>query len=389
MNSVKFIRENGNVPKTLASEDHISGYIAYVASLPSGFSDTDRIKAISTINKAEEYGITADAEAWDIRVLHYQLSEIFRLNAGISLYVGLFAKPSGTYSFAEIATMQNYAGGKLRQVGIWLGNVELTAAILTSIKGVATTLESRDVPLSVFVAPKVTSATELPTNLAGQNQCRVSVVIGQDGAGTAAELYTSSDNTGKASVSGLGVVLGLVSLAAVHESIAWVKNFPTGISLPAFGDGVLLRTLDSAVIESLDTARYIFFTTYAGLSGSYVNDSHTMDSAISDYAMIESVRTMDKAVRGIRTYVLPELGGSLYIDADTGKLQTYTVEHLKTVANKALEDMEKAGELSGFSVDIDPAQNVLSTSTVEFVIKQVDVGVMRHVNIKIGKAESV
>lgn len=389
MNSVKFIRENGNVPKTLASEDHISGYIAYVASLPSGFSDTDRIKAISTINKAEEYGITADAEAWDIRVLHYQLSEIFRLNAGISLYVGLFANPSGTYSFAEIATMQNYAGGKLRQVGIWLGNVELTAAILTSIKGVATTLESRDVPLSVFVAPKVTSATELPTNLAGQNQCRVSVVIGQDGAGTAAELYTSSDNTGKASVSGLGVVLGLVSLAAVHESIAWVKNFPTGISLPAFGDGVLLRTLDSAVIESLDTARYIFFTTYAGLSGSYVNDSHTMDSAISDYAMIESVRTMDKAVRGIRTYVLPELGGSLYIDADTGKLQTYTVEHLKTVANKALEDMEKAGELSGFSVDIDPAQNVLSTSTVEFVIKQVDVGVMRHVNIKIGKAESV
>lgn len=389
MNSVKFIRENGNVPKTLASEDHISGYIAYVASLPSGFSDTDRIKAISTINKAEEYGITADAEAWDIRVLHYQLSEIFRLNAGISLYVGLFAKPSDTYSFAEIATMQNYAGGKLRQVGIWLGNVELTAAILTSIKGVATTLESRDVPLSVFLAPKVTSATALPTNLAGQNQCRVSVVIGQDGAGTAAELYTSSDNTGKASVSGLGVVLGLVSLAAVHESIAWVKNFPTGISLPAFGDGVLLRTLDSAVIESLDTARYIFFTTYAGLSGSYVNDSHTMDSAISDYAMIESVRTMDKAVRGIRAYVLPELGGSLYIDADTGKLQTYTVEHLKTVANKALEDMEKAGELSGFSVDIDPAQNVLSTSTVEFVIKQVDVGVMRHVNIKIGKAESV
>lgn len=389
MNSVRFIRENGNVPKTLASEDHISGYIAYVANLPSGFSDTDRIKAISTINKAEEYGITADAEAWDIRVLHYQLSEIFRLNAGISLYVGLFAQPSSSYSFTEIATMQNYAGGKLRQVGIWLGNVELTAAILTSIKGVATTLESRDVPLSVFVAPKVTSATELPTNLAGQNQCRVSVVIGQDGAGTAAELYASSDNTGKASVSGLGVVLGLVSLAAVHESIGWVKNFPTGISLPAFGDGVLLRTLDSAVIESLDTARYIFFTTYAGLSGSYVNDSHTMDSAISDYAMIESVRTMDKAVRGIRTYVLPELGGSLYIDADTGKLQTYTVEHLKTVANKALEDMEKAGELSGFSVDIDPAQNVLSTSTVEFVIKQVDVGVMRHVNIKIGKAESV
>lgn len=391
MNSIQFTRTNGNVPKSLASEDHISGLIAYVATLPSGFSATDRIKAISTIDKAEEYGITADAASWDIKVLHYQLSEIFRLNAGISLYVGLFAKPAtgSAYTFAEVITMQNFAGGKIRQIGIWLGNVELTAAILTSLKGVASTLESRDTPLSLFVAPKVTDVTALPTNLAGQNQYRISVVIGQDGEGTAAELYASADNTGAATVSGLGVILGLQSLAAVHESIGWVEKFPTGISLPAFGDGKLYRSLDTAVIESLDTARYIFFMTYSGLSGSYVNDSHTMDSATSDYANIESVRTMDKAVRNIRTYVIPKLGGSLYIDSATGKLQTYTVKYLKTVANKALEDMEKAGELSGYLVEIDPEQNVSSTSTVEFTIKQVAVGVMRHVSIKIGYAESV
>lgn len=391
MNTITFTRTNGNVPKSLASEDHISGLIAYVASLPSGFTATDRIKAISTIDKAEEYGITADAESWEIKVLHYQLSQIFRLNAGISLYVGLFAKPASNaaYTFAEVITMQNYTGGKIRQIGIWLGGVEVTAAILTTLKGVAATLETRDTPLSIFLAPKVTAVASLPTNLAGQNQCRISVVIGQDGDGTAAALYTSAANVGAASVSGLGVVLGLQSLAAVHESIGWVKKFPTGISLPAFGDGTLLRSLDTALIESLDTARYIFFRTFSGLAGSYVNDSHTMDAATSDYSMIENVRTMDKAVRNIRTYVLPELGGSLYIDSDTGKLQTYTVKHLETVANKALEDMEKAGELSGYSVEIDPQQNVLSTSTVEFVIRQVGVGVLRHISIKIGFAESV
>ena len=107
------------------------------------------------------------------------------------------------------------------------------------------------------------------------------------------------------------------------------------------------------------------------------------------YAFIENVRTMDKAVRGIRTNLLPELGGSLYIDPETGLLQSYTVEHLKTVANRALEEMEKAGELSGYYVDIDPAQNVLATSTVEFVIKQVGVGVMRKIRIKIGFYESI
>lgn len=113
-----------------------------------------------------------------------------------------------------------------------------------------------------------------------------------------------------------------------------------------------------------------------------MNDSHTMDDATSDYAMIESVRTMDKAVRGIRTYLIPELGGNIYIDADTGKMQSYSVTHLQTTAGKALEDMEKAGELSGYAVEIDPEQDILSTSEVEVVIKQVAVGVMRKIKVK-------
>ena len=51
--------------------------------------------------------------------------------------------------------------------------------------------------------------------------------------------------------------------------------------------------------------------------------------------------------------------------------------------------MEKAGELSGYKVEIDPEQDVLSTSTVEIVIKQVAVGVMRKIRVRIGYAKSV
>ena len=126
--------------------------------------------------------------------------------------------------------------------------------------------------------------------------------------------------------------------------------------------------MDKALLETLDTARYLFFVTHIGQAGSYMNDSHTMDSAISDYAAIESVRTMDKAVRGIRTYVKPELGGNVYVDASTGQLASYTVAHLETVANQAL---------------------VAGSGTVEIVIKNVAVPVMRHVRIKIGFAKSV
>lgn len=390
MQSVKIERTNGNIPRSLAGEDHISGLLFYSSKLPSGFAETDRIKAISGIETAEKLGITSDADAdWDIRVLHYQLRSIFNRNPAISLYVGIY-KPNGTPTFSEIKTMQNYTGGKLRQIGVWDGATALDPANLIALQAIRTTLEAQDKPLSIGYAPKIAAVSGLPTDLAGANKSGVSVIIGQDGAGTAADLYKDAKNTtAKSSVTAIGEWLGIVSAAAVHESIAWVEKFPTGIALPAFGDGTLLRDLDTAVIESLDAARYIFFVEYSGLAGAYFNDSHTMDDATSDYAYIESVRTMDKACRNVRTYVLPKLGRPMKVDASTGKLEAYVVEDLQLTAGKALEDMEKAGELSGYVVEIDPDQNILSTSCVEMVIKQVGVGVMRKLNIKIGYTTSV
>lgn len=390
MNNLTITRQNGNVPKSLAGEDHISGFIAYLTSteIPEAFK-IEHVQAVSTIDTAEAAGITADAESWSVRVLHYHLSEMFRVNPGISLYLGIFAKPE-TYNFTEIKTVQNYSSGRIRQMAIWAGDVALAADDLVKIQGVADALDEENAPLSVLYAPKVADVTKLPADVAGGNKCRVSVVIAQAGSGDGADLYADDSNkTVKTSVSAIGIVLGLLSAAAVHQSIGWVKNFPTGVNVPAFGDGKLLRDLDKAVIEQLDNERYIFFRTYPGISDSYVNDSHTMDDATSDYAMIESVRTMDKAVRGIRTYLIPELGGNIYIDADTGKMQSYSVTHLQTTAGKALEDMEKAGELSGYAVEIDPEQDILSTSEVEVVIKQVAVGVMRKIKVKIGFAKSV
>jgi hypothetical protein len=389
MNSLIIERQNGNIPKSLPGEDHISGFIAYLpaGNIPAGFN-TSRIQTVSTLESAQALGITSDAAAWGVKVLHYQLSEIFRVNPGISLYVGIFNKPEA-YTFAEIKAMQNFAAGRIRQLAIWCGDRPFSADDVTAIQGVSNALDQENAPLSVLYAPKVNAVGLLPVNVAGAGQCRVSVVIAQAGSGRGAELFSDPDNGGDSSVSAIGVVLGLLSLAKVHQSISWVKNFPTGVNVPAFGDGALYRNLDKALIEQLNAGRYLFFVTHVGQAGSYLNDSHTMDSAISDYAMIESVRTMDKAVRGIRTYLIPELGGNIYVDADTGKMQAYSVSHLETTANKALEDMEKAGELSGFKVEIDPEQDILSTSEVEIVIRQVAVGVMRKIRVKIGFTKSV
>lgn len=386
--SLTIVRQNGNVPKSQNGQDHVSGFVAYLleADIPAAFK-AEPVQAVSTIDKAEELGITADATAWSVKMLHYQLEEVFRINPSITLYVGLFSKPE-SMTFQELKKVQNYAEGAIRQMAIWNGDTAPTADNIVKLEAVADSLDTENAPLSTLYAPLVSNYKNLPNNLATSNP-RVSVVIAQAGSGTGAELYKSKDNKTKATVSAIGVALGTLSKAAVHQCIAWVKNFPSGISMPALGDGTLVRTIDKGELEKLDTNRYLFLNNVVGVAGSYWNDSHTMDSPTSDYAAIESVRTMDKAVRGIRTYLTPELGGNVYIDPDTGKLQSYTVSHLETTANIPLEEMEKAGELSGYKAEIDAEQDVLSTSTIEVTIKNVPVGVVRKFKVKIGFVKSL
>lgn len=386
--SLTIVRQNGNVPKSQNGQDHVSGFVAYLleADIPAAFK-TEPVQAVSTIDKAEELGITADATAWSVKMLHYQLEEVFRINPSITLYVGLFSKPE-SMTFQELKKVQNYAEGAIRQMAIWNGDTAPTADNIVKLEAVADSLDTENAPLSTLYAPLVSNYKNLPSNLATNNP-RVSVVIAQAGSGTGAELYKSKDNKTKATVSAIGVALGTLSKAAVHQCIAWVKNFPSGISMPALGDGTLVRTIDKGELEKLDTNRYLFLNNVVGVAGSYWNDSHTMDSPTSDYAAIESVRTMDKAVRGIRTYLTPELGGNVYIDPDTGKLQSYTVSHLETTANIPLEEMEKAGELSGYKAEIDAEQDVLSTSTIEVTVKNVPVGVVRKFKVKIGFVKSL
>lgn len=386
--SLTIVRQNGNVPKSQNGQDHVSGFVAYLleADIPAAFK-AEPVQAVSTIDKAEELGITADATAWSVKMLHYQLEEVFRINPSITLYVGLFSKPE-SMTFQELKTVQNYAEGAIRQMAIWNGDTAPTADNIVKLEAVADSLDTENAPLSTLYAPLVSNYKNLPSNLATNNP-RVSVVIAQAGSGTGAELYKSKDNKTKATVSAIGVALGTLSKAAVHQCIAWVKNFPSGISMPALGDGTLVRTIDKGELEKLDTNRYLFLNNVVGVAGSYWNDSHTMDSPTSDYAAIESVRTMDKAVRGIRTYLTPELGGNVYIDPNTGKLQSYTVSHLETTANIPLEEMEKAGELSGYKAEIDAEQDVLSTNTIEVTIKNVPVGVVRKFKVKIGFVKSL
>ena len=133
---------------------------------------------------------------------------------------------------------------------------------------------------------------------------------------------------------------------------------------------------------------YIFLRKHTGFDGSYWNDSSSANLVTSDYANIENNRTIDKAVRGVRTFMIPNINAPLYVQ-DDGTLTEDVISKFKNDAERALEQMERDGELSAFAVIIDPVQDVLTTSKIAMSIVIIPVGVAREIEINIGFAVSI
>lgn len=453
MNDIKFTKTNGGMGRKAANEDPISGLLMLLPELvasdltsesgeryfttiekPDGTQDHDlyvaklrypeelaslgngiveqELSDLYADNTADQYKAKAAGNA-----VVYHVKEFFRMNPEGTLYLGI--KIVGDFiDAADIEALQNWAGGSIRQCGIFttkldgqIGKYQEKCADHTLHS--ASDLEREHKPLSLVCTtngctktvanPNDTSprdavlsfshGAESPyklTELTAGNQsiaagrCNVSMLVGCD---------LDPELLGKlghyAYYGCIGTCLGAVSKAAVHECIAWVGRFPLGLGVPGLICDKPISEVSDNDQESIHKNHYIFVRTHVGNADNFFNDSHTLDVDTSDYAFIENVRTIDKACRGIRANLLPYLNSPLKVDAETGKLDAPMVAFLETTAGKALEDMEKAGELSGYRAEIDPDQNVLATSQVEVIVKNVPMGVMRKVHVKIGFTSSL
>ena len=395
LNDIYFQKQNGGLGRTAAGEDPISGLLIATGDAISAVDVEafDNINGIciaklSFYEQLEQvYGIAPvdvtgleDAElltAQALNAVDYHVREFFRLSPEGTLYLGI--KIADDIAGNDIVLLQNYTNGALRQVGVLTADDSKVADYQTA----ATALEDNHKPLSIVYSGNG-SGTTLATYTTGATQvfkgrCNVSKVIGCD---LDPDLLERLGNFGFWGA--VGTLCGAISAAAVNENIGWVAKFPLNFTVPGIISSDRVNEISMQNQLLLNDNRLIYVRTYVGNANNYFNDSHTLDVQTSDYAYIENVRTMDKAIRGIRTNLLPQLNAPLYANPTTGNLAANTVAFLQNLAQRALEYMQTAGELSGYAVEIDPAQNVLATSELEIQIKNVPVGVMRKVLVKIG-----
>ncbi len=497
-NDVIFIKAQGGLGRPLPGTDYISGLLFYSASLPSGFTTTDRIKTVFSIEDAEAIGITdahigetkatgtitvtgagtagdtievkittdtgtvslgtatvpgspttttvasaiaaainsgtlthgytassasavvtvtvpagnglaansyvfanvitgtatttnstfSGGVASDIDILYYHVSEYFRIQPKGKLYVGVYAT-ADVGTFASITLMQNFALGEIKQMAVYQKTTAFATSQTNTIQGICTALEALHKPLVVLYQADFSGVSDLTTltNLRVLTNPQVSVLIGQDGANIGKSLYRATNK----SIGIAGGTLGAVSLAAVNEDIAWVGKFQMAsaeLDTLAFANGQLYTALSDGLINNLDLYGYVFLKKHLGIAGSYFDDSHTAVSLTSDYAYIENNRTIYKAIRDVRTIMLPNLASPILVNAD-GTLTEDVVGYYSSECGRALDVMVRNGEISAYNVIINPAQNVLSTSILQITIQIVPVGVARTIKINIGYTVSI
>ena len=380
----------GGLGRPRAGEDHFSAMLFFNNTLPSGFGATDRIKKFFSLKQAEDAGIAEGSVAHG--VLHYHISEFFRLEPKGVLWVGIYAVPVGAYDFAEVELMVNFAEGKIRQFGTFIDSVAYSTTNVELFGNALEALEAKKPAVGVF-AGDISAVTDLTTltDLKTLTSPRVHVTIGQDGGATGAALAVSTSK----SVTQLGATLGSLAKLKVSQNIGWVgaNNISNGIEndVAAFANGDLFRSLSDAILDAISDLAYGFCVKDIDSPGTFFNDSLTAIAETSDFSTLENNRTMDKARREIRASVIPALKSPVRVNGD-GQLSESFINYIDNLVSRPLDLMQANDEIGGsedgsskgYAVTIDPTQDVLATSEVVIQVDIIPLGSARFITFNIG-----
>ena len=354
------------------------------------FSETVTGTTTLTWTQPTGTGSTVLGVASDINILHYHVSEFFRIQPKGKLWVGVYAT-ADVGTFNSISLMQNIAQGEIMQLSVYQKSSSFATSQCNAIQTICTALETVHKPISsVILAAEISATadiTTLSTSMHSLSDPNVSVTIAQDGAAIGYHLFKA---TGK-SITNVGEVLGAVALAKVSDSIANFGKFQvasTELDTLAFANGELYLNIADNAITNLDTLGFMFLRKVVDLSGSYHNRPYTCVSLTNDYDFIHSNRTINKAIKNMRSTILPAVGSSIKVNSD-GTLSPDSINFFKSLASQGLDNLMRNAELSDYAVIIDPLQDVLSTNTLEITAQLLPLGVADFITINIGFTTSL
>lgn len=357
------------------TDDSKSGIVFYSPDISALIDPSFQVYSLA---EAEAAGVTVD----DFPIEHYHISEFYRFSDSAQLQVLFVQYTGGTHDFLEVHELVAAADGDLSQIGVYT-SVAFSTGMVTALQAVLTNLkEEEDIPVIALLQANFhgTNLSSLP-DLSSSASPQVTVLLGQDGGGEGASLY----NTYGQSIGTLGTCLGVTSSANVHLSIAWKSAYNLAgadLNTLAFANGTPYKSVSKSQLGTLNDKRYVFALKDYGLNGSFFNSSSAATQESSDFYSIERNRVINKVRKLLRTSLLPELNGPLYLQ-DDGTLRIETIGKFTSLCEQGLQGMLRATELSGYSIYIDPSQDVLATDELKINVSLQPVGVAKFIIVEL------
>ena len=341
---------------------------------------------LTSLTDAEAYGINESYDSTNSLSVYRHISEFYRMFPNGTLYLMLYSGDMEA-AFAEQYAKKLIidANGEIRILGIAntpaaateeylngfpedvFGSIQLGQQLydwaFSTFRPCQIILEGRD-----FNAANAASALDL-RNITISNQVleafKVSVCIAQDWK------FADGLDAIRKKMADLGTMLGSIAKKAVNENIGEVEG---GNLVDTTNNKWLVAGLSNhqtiagwdSQLEALDSKGYVFAISYTGIAGYYWNNDHTCtpikkdkDGYFNEYT-ISYGRVHDKAVRDLRTCLLPKVKSTQPVDPDTGKLPQALVTYFERLADDdVFNAMAAEGLITAGKTTVDPESDLL------------------------------
>lgn len=374
---------NGNIGSVTLSNDGIAGLIL-TGSAVEGKLELNKPYVLSSSNDLSKYGIASESNPLaykDITGFYKQAGDGAELHLLMVSEASLLTQICSADPGSPLQRLADSGAGRIRLIGV---NRNAPADYAPEIekcidKDVITAIDAAQSVADSYMAKIAPFAVLLPAvgwngSSDGLFQPRegssnsVSVVMASDGIYGASKLYSAS----------IGEVLGRAARSAVNISIARVKD--GNIAATGYLTDGKTPEEDYSLWNTLHDAGYIFYRTYIGKNGYYLNDDATAIATTDDYHRLCLIRVIQKAlVICYKTYI-DEILDSIRVDAETGKLSQPLCKYYEQSIIRAV-NTNMADEISGFTAYINPDQDLMTSGALHVQCKVIPTALLREIDV--------
>lgn len=376
--------ENGALGRVATNADGVAGLILTGAAVV-GKLDLNKVYQLTSTRDLVTLGITAEDNA----LLYKELTAFYaQTGDGAELYLLVVSEATTLTQMcsvdvaSSIRKLIDYAKGRIRLVGInrvppaeYAANTEETGidsdvvTAVAAMQAVADSYAEQINPFRVLLPALLWDGTtdKLFAPREGSYN-RIGLVLAADA------------KLGDYACAAVGQILGRAAKIPVNYSIARVKSGV--IAATGYLTNGQKPEECAGLHELLNDAGYIFYRTFVGKNGYYLNDDTMCAPLTDDYSNLNLGRVIDKASIIAYTAYIDEIQDSVEVD-NSGKLPQSIGSYYESIIENAVASGMQ-NEISDFSAYINPAQNILSTNRMEVSCKIVPKGILKEINVTLG-----